>query len=163
MADLLARVGAGIVRFGEALTNLMFIAVFAAFLYKIAMRYVAGDAVAWADETSVILFIWIVFLANGLVVEERRQISFDLLYRHLPEGGRRWMAAARLLLVGAIFVYALPAAVDYILFLWRERTPVMQLRLDYVYACFALFMLAVIIRTAYRLWLLASPRWRQGI
>ena len=36
-------------------------------------------------------------------------------------------------------------------------------RLDYVYACFALFMLAVIIRCDYRLVLLLSPRWQQGI
>jgi TRAP-type C4-dicarboxylate transport system permease small subunit len=141
----------------------MFIALFLAFLYKIVMRYAAGDAVAWADEASVILFIWIVFLANGLVVDDRRQISFDLLYRHLPELGQRAMAVSRILLVGCIFAYALPAAVDYILFLWRERTPVMRLRLDYVYACFALFMLAVVIRMACRLRLLLSARWQQGI
>jgi hypothetical protein len=65
--------------------------------------------------------------------------------------------------VGGIFLYALPAAVDYILFLWRERTPVLRLRLDYIYACFAVFMLAVIIRMAYRLVLLAGARWRQGL
>jgi TRAP-type C4-dicarboxylate transport system permease small subunit len=141
----------------------MFIAVFVAFLYKIVMRYAAGDAVAWADEASVVLFIWIVFLANGLVVDDRRQISFDLLYRHLPERGQRVMAVTRIVLVGCIFAYALPAAVDYILFLWRERTPVMRLRLDEIYACFALFMLAVIIRMAFRLRLLMSARWRQGL
>ena len=163
MADRIARLGTGIARFGEALTNLLFIGVFVAFLYKIAMRYAVGDAVAWADEASVVLFIWIVFLANGLVVDDRRQISFDLLYRHLPERGQRVMAVARILLVGCIFAYALPAAVDYILFLWRERTPVMRLRLDYVYACFALFMLAVLIRMAWRLRLLMSARWRQGL
>jgi hypothetical protein len=39
----------------------------------------------------------------------------------------------------------------------------MRLRLDYVYACFALFMLAVVIRMACRLRLLLSARWQQGI
>src|SRR5262249_23626157 len=77
------RIGAAIARVAEALTNLMFIAVFLSFIYKIVMRYAFGDAVAWADEASVILFIWIVFIANGLVVDDRRQISFDLIYRHL--------------------------------------------------------------------------------
>ena len=160
---VVARIGAVIARFAELLTNLMFVAVFLAFIYKIVMRYLFGDAVAWADEASIILFIWIVFLANGLVVEDRRQISFDLIYRNLPEPGRRVVGAIRIALVGGIFIYALPAAVDYILFLWRERTPVMRWRLDYVYACFALFMLAMIIRMIYRLVLLASARWRQGL
>jgi hypothetical protein len=36
-------------------------------------------------------------------------------------------------------------------------------RLEYVYACFALFMLAVTVRLAYRLVWLLSPRWRQGL
>ncbi len=36
-----------------------------------------------------------------------------------------------------------PATLDYILFLWRERTPVLQLRLDIVYACFGIFVVAV--------------------
>jgi TRAP-type C4-dicarboxylate transport system permease small subunit len=70
---------------------------------------------------------------------------------------------ARSLLVGGIFLCALPASVDYILFLWRERTPVMGWRLEYVYACFALFMLAITVRLAYRLVLLLGPRWRQGL
>jgi TRAP-type C4-dicarboxylate transport system permease small subunit len=158
-----AHAGAVIARLAGMLTNLMFVAVFLAFIYKIVMRYGAGDAVAWAEEASVILFIWIVFLANGLVVEERRQIAFDLIYRNVGASSQRWIAVARSLLVGGIFICALAAAVDYILFLWRERTPVMGLRLDYVYACFALFMLAVIARALYRLALLMTARWRQGL
>jgi TRAP-type C4-dicarboxylate transport system permease small subunit len=158
-----ARIGAAIARVADALTNLMFVGVFLAFIYKIVMRYAFGDAVAWADEVTVVLFIWIVFIADGFVVDDRRQISFDLIYRHLTERSQRRIAAARIVLVGGIFLYALPAAVDYILFLWRERTPVLRLRLDYVYACFAVFMLAVIIRMAYRLVLLAGARWRQGL
>ena len=163
MLSQLAHAGAVIARLAQVLTNVMFVTVFLAFIYKIAMRYAAGDAVAWAEELTVILFIWIVFLANGLVVEERRQIAFDLIYRNVSTGAQRWIAMTRSLLVGGIFVCALPAAVDYILFLWRERTPVMGLRLDYVYACFALFMLAVIARALYRLALLMNVRWRQKL
>ncbi|MBV8745147.1 MAG: TRAP transporter small permease [Xanthobacteraceae bacterium] len=161
--DLLARIGARVARVADIITSLMFLAVFTAFIYKIVMRYAAGDAVAWADEISVVLFIWIVFLANGFMLDDRRQITFDLIYRHLSVLNQRWVAAARSLLVGGIFLCALPASVDYILFLWRERTPVMGWRLEYVYACFALFILAVTVRLAYRLVLLLGPRWRQGI
>jgi TRAP-type C4-dicarboxylate transport system permease small subunit len=161
--DLLARIGAAIGRVADVVTSLMFIAVFAAFIYKIVMRYAAGDAVAWADEISVVLFIWIVFLANGFMLDDRRHITFDLIYRHLSERNQRVVAMARSLLVGGIFLCALPASVDYILFLWRERTPVMGWRLEYVYACFALFMLAITVRLAYRLVLLLGPRWRQGL
>ncbi|HMK80782.1 MAG TPA: TRAP transporter small permease subunit, partial [Xanthobacteraceae bacterium] len=66
----------------------LFAAVFLIFVYKIAMRYLAHDAVAWADEISVVLFIWIIFWANAFVVPDRRQITFDLLYRRLGPRGQ---------------------------------------------------------------------------
>ncbi len=141
----------------------MFAAVFAIFLYKIVLRYVGHDAVAWADEVSVVLFIWIVFIANGLVVEDRRQICFDLLYRHVSPPTQRALGIMRILLVGGILAFALPGALDYIAFLWRERTPVLLWRLDLVYACFGLFMIAVLLRMAATLVRLLSPRWRDGL
>jgi len=73
------------------------------------------------------------------------------------------MALARLLLVGGIFVWALPGTLDYLMFLWRERTPVLSLRLDLVYSCFGIFMIAVVIRQAVSAVKLLGPRWRRHI
>ena len=126
----------------------MFACVFAVFLLKIVMRYAAGDALAWADEVSTVLFVWLIFWANAFLVPDRQQIAFDLLYRHLPPGGQRLTKAARLLVVGGLFAWSLPGVVGYLRFLWRERTPVMQWPLDWVYSCFGLFVLAVVVRSA---------------
>jgi TRAP-type C4-dicarboxylate transport system permease small subunit len=134
-----------------ALAVAMFALVFIAFIYKIVMRYAAGDAVAWADEVSVVLFIWMVFLANGFVLEDRHQIAFDLIHRNLSARAQHVTEIVRGLLVCGIIVYALPGAIDYTAFLWRERTPVLRWRLDIVYACFALFLLAVVARSAWQL------------
>jgi TRAP-type C4-dicarboxylate transport system permease small subunit len=142
---------------------LMFGLVFLIFNYKIITRYLEHDEAAWADEVSVILFIWIIFWANAFVVRDREQITFDLVYRPLPDRWKRIMALARLVLVGGIFAWALPGSLDYIAFLWRERTPVLNLRLDLIYSCFGLFLVAVVARS---LWLgvkLLGPRWRSYI
>jgi TRAP-type C4-dicarboxylate transport system permease small subunit len=144
-------------------SSLMFGCVFAVFAYKIVMRYVAGDAVAWADEVSVVLFIWILFWGSAFVVEDHQQIKFDLVYRLLPESGRRTAAIIRLLIVGGLFLWGLPSVVDYILFLWRERTPVLGLRLDFVYSCFGLFVVVIVIRSAWTLVELVRPGWRRSI
>ncbi len=152
-----------IIRVADAVCAAMFAAVFVVFVYKIVMRYAAGDAVAWADEVSVVLFIWIVFLANGFVVEDRRQIAFDLLYRHVGAGMQRGIGIFRILLVGGIVAAALPGAVDYIAFLWRERTPVLLWRLDFVYACFGVFLVATLVRLLVRLVRLVGPGWREAI
>jgi TRAP-type C4-dicarboxylate transport system permease small subunit len=150
-------------RAAEALCAAAFAGVFLVFTYKIAMRYLAHDAVAWADEVSVVLFIWIVFLANGLVVEDRRQITFDLLYRHVGPIAQRRIAIFRTLLIGGIIAASLPGSLDYIAFLWRERTPVLLWRLDLVYACFGIFLIATLIRLALHLIALARPTWREHL
>lgn len=147
-------------RAAEALCAAGFAGVFVVFVYKIAMRYLAHDAVAWADEVSVVLFVWIVFIANGLVVEDRRQIAFDLLYRHVGPAAQRRVGICRALLIGCIVVAALPGSLDYIAFLWRERTPVLLWRLDIVYACFGVFLTATVLRLVRTVIVLGRPGWR---
>jgi len=150
-------------RVASLVPALLFALVFLIFNYKIVTRYLEHDEAAWADEVSVILFIWIIFWANAFVVRDREQIVFDLVYRPLPERWKRWLAVARALLIGGIFVWALPGSLDYILFLWRERTPVLNLRLDIVYSCFGIFLIAVVVRSLWLVLRLLGPRWRSFI
>ena len=149
------------VRGAQLIASAMFVCVFVAFIYKIVMRYVAHDPVAWADEVSVVLFVWMIFWANAFVVSDRRQIRFDLVVRLLPAPWQRAAAIVRLIIIGGLFLWALPGVLDYIAFLWRERTPVLSLRLDFVYACFALFAAAVVVRSGIELYQLVRPGWRQ--
>jgi TRAP-type C4-dicarboxylate transport system permease small subunit len=142
---------------------LLFASVFVIFNYKIITRYLEHDEAAWADEVSVILFIWIIFWANAFVVRDREQITFDLVYHRLSNRWKRGFALARLLLIGGIFAWSLPGSLDYILFLNRERTPVLDLRLDFVYSCFGLFLIAVVVRSAWAAIGLVGPRWRSYI
>lgn len=150
-------------RSATVVAALMFAAVFLIFNYKIITRYLEHDEAVWTDEVSVILFIWILFWANAFLIRDREQITFDLCYRPMPDTTKRWMAVARLILVGGIFVWALPGTLDYLMFLWRERTPVLSLRLDLVYSCFGIFMIAVVIREAAGVARLLGPNWRRHI
>ena len=150
-------------RLSNLVSGTMFAAVFLIFNYKIITRYLEHDEAAWADEVSVILFIWIIFWANAFLVRDKEQITFDLVYRQAPDRMKRWMALARLVLIGGIFLWALPGTIDYLLFLWRERTPVLGLRLDVIYSCFGLFLAAVIARAAGTIVKLIGPKWRGSI
>jgi TRAP-type C4-dicarboxylate transport system permease small subunit len=141
----------------------MFAAVFLIFNYKIFTRYFEHDEAAWADEVLVILFVWIIFWANAFLVRDKQQISFDLVYRLLPNDTKRYVALARAALIGGIFAWALPGSLDYIRFLWREHTPVLNLPLDWVYACFGIFLVAVIARALISGAKLLGPRWRDEL
>jgi TRAP-type C4-dicarboxylate transport system permease small subunit len=141
----------------------MFAAVFVIFCVKIVMRYGEHNEMAWADEVCIILFIWIIFWANAFILADRDHIKFDLVTHMASPNVRRWMAVARSILIGGIFLYATPVTLDYILFLWRERTPVLGLPLDRVYMCFGIFILTVPLRSAWALFRLAGPHWRSQI
>jgi TRAP-type C4-dicarboxylate transport system permease small subunit len=127
----------------------MFAAVFVLFCMKIVMRYVWHNEFAWTDEICTILFIWIIFWANSFMLAEKDHIRFDLLVRWLPRRIAACVPAVSALLVGGIFIYALPGTVDYVLFLWREKTPVLQLPLSYVFSCFAIYVAVVSLRYAW--------------
>jgi TRAP-type C4-dicarboxylate transport system permease small subunit len=57
----------------------------------------------------------------------------------------------------------MPGLVDYTLFLWRERTDAMQIRLDWVYAIFPLFLLVAALRLGLSMARLLTTRWREEI
>ncbi|HEY5066190.1 MAG TPA: TRAP transporter small permease subunit [Xanthobacteraceae bacterium] len=141
----------------------MFAAVFLIFNYKIVTRYFEHEEAVWADEVLVILFIWIIFWAQSFIVRDKDQITFDLVYRLLPPRGRRAAALARYLLIGGIFLWSLPGSLGYIQFLWREHTPVLNLPLDWVYSCFGLFLIAVIVRCAFGVRKLLGAHWADEI
>ena len=141
----------------------MFAAVFVIFNYKIFTRYFEHDEAVWADEVLVILFIWIIFWANAFLVRDKEQITFDLVYRLLPATAQRYTALARAVMVGGIVAWALPGSLDYIGFLWREHTPVLNLPLDIVYSCFGIFLVAVIVRSTVSAAKLLGPNWRGQI
>jgi len=147
-------------RFADLVAGLMFALVFIIFNYKIISRYLGHDEAVWADGVSVVLFIWIIFWASSFLVRDKEQITFDLCYRPLPPPLKRAFAIVRLVLVGGIFLWALPGSLDYILFLWRERTPVLGWRLDVIFSCFGMFMIAIVARSAWSLWKLLGPKWR---
>lgn len=141
----------------------MFAAVFVIFCAKIVARYVGHSGMAWADEVSIVLFIWIVFWANAFILSDREHIRFDLVTHAVPPRARRCMGIARGLIFAGLFAYVTPATFDYILFLWRERTPVLGMRLDWVYICFGIFIATVPLRSVWSVIRLCGPRWREQV
>ncbi len=150
-------------RGAEGVGAALFATMFALFAWKIVARYVLGSASAWADELVVVLFLWVVFWGCAFVVPERQQIAFDLLLRRLPPGGQRLVVAVRTLAIGGLFLAALPGIASYLLFLDRQRTPVLGWPLGAVYGCFGLFIAMTVLRAAFRLVRLAGPRWQREV
>lgn len=145
------------------LAALCMAAVFALFLFGVGMRYLANRPLSWVDEAVTLLSVWGTFWTAAFVLKWPEHIAFDVLFGAMsPEKQRAWLLSgciAFILLVGA----AMPGMVDYTLFLWRERTDAMRLRLDFVYSIFPFFFAVVLLRLALVVRALAGAGWRQEL
>ena len=141
----------------------LFAAMFGAFVIQVISRYVFDDPVSWTLEICSITYIWIVFFAGALVVEQRQHITFDMLYKSVRPSWRRIFAIVNVASIAVVFAAALPGTVDYILYTGHARTLILHIRFDILYACFAAFMVGAIIAAACRLRRLAGARWRDEL
>jgi TRAP-type C4-dicarboxylate transport system permease small subunit len=136
-------------RVAAAISALLIAAVLVSVLVGVARRYLLGAPLVWIDELTGVLFIWAIFWAAAFAVPLREHVAFDLVHNALPERLRRLPYRIACAAAAVALVLALPEVVNFILFLWRERTPALQWRLDYVYACFPGFIAAAALRFAF--------------
>jgi TRAP-type C4-dicarboxylate transport system permease small subunit len=94
---------------------------------------------------------------------ERQHILFDLLYKKMPPRPRRLVAITNTAAIGLVFLAALPSSLEYISFMGRRTTLILHVPLDLAYACFGIFMIAVIAGAAIRLRRLFGRSWQQHL
>lgn len=134
--------------------------VFAIFIGAIGARHLFGVSLSWSDEAVTLLSVWSMFWTAALVLRWPEFIAFDVLFAALSPPAQRAMLLAGALALTALLGAAMPAMVDYTLFLWRERTDSMGIRLDLVFAIFPAFFAAILLRLALTIARLAGPGWR---
>lgn len=139
----------------------LFALLFLVFVIQIAARFLLGQPLPWTDEAAVVLYLWAILWGAALVCRDREHVAFDLLYAGRTSRVQRAMALLAALLVGGLCAWALPGVADYILFMQRESSPVLGLPMHWVYAPFALLMLALVLRNLQRIWQLLGRRWQQ--
>jgi TRAP-type C4-dicarboxylate transport system permease small subunit len=154
---------ASLVRAARWIGAIMFVAIFAVFVAAVVMRYLVGQPIQWADEFVTIAAMWLIFWMSALAVRERDHVAVDIVFMAFPPKARRALALLSATFFGAVFAAALPSTVDYILFLWRQRTNILEWRLDFVFMCLPLFFAAVVVRSLATIRRLLSRDWRAEV
>ena len=134
---------------GAALFALMFLT----FLVQIIARFGFDRPLPWTDELAVILYIWVILWAAAFMVPARDHVVFDLIYNALGSRGRRVLRMTVALLIGGLFLTALPASLDYVGFMGREGTPVLGWPLSFVYLPFVLMLAVIGLRSLRAVWI----------
>jgi TRAP-type C4-dicarboxylate transport system permease small subunit len=150
-------------RFAELAAAAMFATMFASFMAQITSRYVLNAPLPWTLEVCSIAYIWVIFWSCDILLNERQQIIFDVLYQKFPPASRRVVAITTTAVIGITFLAALPGTLDYIAFLGRRHTMILHAPFNAVYACFGIFMIAAIVGAALRLRRLLGSSWRDSL
>lgn len=141
-----AKVFAWLRRRAEDAAVAMLVIMFAVFLIQIASRYVLNMPIGWTHEISVVLWIWLVLFGASFVIRDDEEMRFDLVYGAVGDGARRVMALVTALALTILFIAALPATVDYVLFMRVEKSAYLHLRFDWLYGIYIVFAVAMIAR-----------------
>ncbi len=160
--ESLAMLIARLKRFAEYVSATAFAGMFGAFMIQIVSRYVFDMPVSWSLEICSITYIWIVFWTSDLLVRERQHIIFDVLYLKFPPRWRRWVGIFNTACLGLTFLAGLSVTLDYI-FGQMRKTMILHIPLSWVYSCFGIFMIAVIVGSALRLRRLLGASWQQHL
>ena len=77
---------------------------------NVILRYVFLSALSWAEEVTMYLIVWLVFVGGSVTLRMFGHISIDLLPLALPPGGARWLkifvSAAMVVFFAAFFYYS---------------------------------------------------------
>ncbi|MDP2678536.1 MAG: TRAP transporter small permease [Rhodoferax sp.] len=130
----------------------LFLALFVVFIVQITARFGFNQPLPWTDEAAVILYIWVILWAAAVVVPEREHVVFDLLWNSVGRRARQLMRIVGNLLIGGLALVALPANWDYVKFMAREGSPVLEIPLMWVYLPFILLLVALVVRSAWAIW-----------
>lgn len=130
----------------------LFLTLFCVFIVQITARFVFNKPLPWTDEAAVILYVWVILWAAAFIVPAREHVVFDLVWNSVGRHARRVMKILGNLLIGGLALVGLPATWDYVTFMSREGSPVLNISFMWVFMPLVLLMVALVVRSAWAIW-----------
>lgn len=125
----------------------LFVTLLGVFVLQVLFRFVLDRPLPWTDELAVVLYVWIILWACATMVPTHEHVMFDLLWQGASLPVRRWMALIGHAMVGSLALWALPACWDYVWFMSRESTPVLDIPFSLVFLPFLVLLIALVVRS----------------
>ena len=118
----------------EGLLLLMMVVLCADVFLGVFSRYVIGRTFTWYDEIARLLFVWIVFLGAAVGVRRSAHFRLHLLVDRFPPAARRVAHVFGVLVLMGFGLVLIQQGWKLVELGQFQRTPVMGLSKQYVYA-----------------------------
>ena len=142
----LARLAGGLVRLADFIGAGIFAVLFLSLVVQVLLRFVFGAPAAWTEELATIAYVWVIFWGTAFSVPLAAHVAVDFIVPRFAPPLRRALYALGLAALALCFLWALPGIADYLRFMMRERTPVLDLPFGLVYAVFLAAAAMIVLR-----------------
>jgi C4-dicarboxylate transporter DctQ subunit len=161
-------------RVGEFVAAIMMAAMFATFILQITIRYssrlewlvhavpiLSPDRYSWTLDFCLLMWVWIVFWGNSLIVRERDHVTFDILYTAVNPRLRRIFAIVSALAIVVGLLWSLGPTWHKFRILGLKQTASLHnlfgnwIRVWDTYSIYFAFLVIVPIRYAWRAFVVA--------
>jgi TRAP-type C4-dicarboxylate transport system permease small subunit len=139
-------------RRSENLIAAMLGVMFVAFIVQIVFRYFFNLPTGWSTELSLICWLWLVLWGTAFALKEKDEIRFDIFLSAAGPRMRRAMALVIAVAAVALYGLSLPGTYKYVEFMKVERSSYLNIRLDWMYSVYVIFVVAVILRYIWIFW-----------
>lgn len=129
-----------------ALVGLLLVMVF----FNVFARYILKVGIGWAEELSMLLFVWVIFLGTYLALRKKAHLALVFIIRRLPSNlaavSRYVILVLSLMLVAAVFVGGVGFVCNTISL--AQKTPMLGISAAWAYASipisFALMIMEIL-------------------
>ena len=111
-----------------------------------------GQPLTWTLEACLVTWLWLVFWVSAFLLDDKDHVKFDIVYTAAPLPVRRVFVVFSAVCIVVAFGVAFLPTVDFIAFMKIESSSSLGIRLDYVFACYLIFAVAVLVRYGARAW-----------
>jgi TRAP-type C4-dicarboxylate transport system permease small subunit len=152
MDSQIRRVAAWVQRRSENIIAALLGVMFVAFIVQIVFRYFFNLPTGWSTELSLISWLWMVLWGTAFALREKDEIRFDIFLSVAGPRTRRAMAIVISAAAVALYALSLPGTWKYVTFMKVERSSYLNIRLDWLYSVFVIFVVAIVLRYLWLLW-----------
>ncbi|MFP5404942.1 MAG: TRAP transporter small permease [Gammaproteobacteria bacterium] len=106
---------------------------------NVVLRYAFDSGIAWSEELSRLVFVWLIFLGAILASKEHVHIGFDTLVKRLPERGRKTLILISGVVMLACCVFLVVGGWQQTVINLQNQYPVLGISYAWLYAVAIVF------------------------
>ncbi|MBN9889548.1 TRAP transporter small permease [Salipiger abyssi] len=112
--NFLPALSGGLVRLERWASRALVILFVGLIVVNVAMRYLAGKPIVYAEELAAILLVWLTLVAVSISIRDKAQIGVTLLVDRLPRVAQPWIDALVWALIAGMLAILLNAGIGWV-------------------------------------------------